>query len=71
MIRQVNGANCLCLGEGVVQPELGCQMADAFISAEFKKADGVPPPVLDFWEEARNEMMGRGEVAAARELETL
>jgi ribose 5-phosphate isomerase B len=71
MIRQVNGANCLCMGEGVVSPELGCQMADAFVGAVFCQADGIPDPVLKFWKEARNEMIARGEKAAARELETL
>ncbi len=71
MIRQVNGANCLCLGEGVVPPELGCQMADAFVNAVFCKADGIPPEVLGFWKEARAEMIARGEQAVKRDLETL
>ncbi|MCF7849612.1 MAG: RpiB/LacA/LacB family sugar-phosphate isomerase [Kiritimatiellales bacterium] len=71
LIRVVNGANCLCMGEGVVTPELGCQMADAFLGAVFCQAEGIPQEVLDFWEEARDEMIARGEMARNRELETL
>ncbi|MFA5689826.1 MAG: RpiB/LacA/LacB family sugar-phosphate isomerase [Kiritimatiellales bacterium] len=71
MIRQVNGANCLCMGEGVVSAELGCQMADAFLNAGFCKADGIPADVLEFWKEARDEMIARGEQASDRNLETL
>ncbi len=71
LIRKVNGANCLCMGEGVVEPELGCQMADAFINAEFQAVDGIPADVLAFWKEARDEMMQRGDEATDRELETL
>ncbi len=71
MIRQVNGANCLCMGESVVSKKLGCEMADAFVNAVFQDAPGIPPAVLDFWKEARDEMMARGDVAQARELKTL
>jgi len=71
LIRVVNGANCLCLGESIVSPELGCQMADAFLGARFQDADGVPPEVLAFWQEARDEMMARGAEARSRELEGL
>ena len=72
MIRVVNDANCLCMGESVVSPELGCEMAEAFINAKFQDAQGIPPDVLEFWKEARDELMGKGDaVAAAREIETL
>jgi ribose 5-phosphate isomerase B len=71
LIRIVNDANCLCMGEGVVSPELGCEMADAFINAKFQDMAGVPQQVLDFWKEARNEAMSRGIDAESREIETL
>ena len=72
LARVVNDANCLCLGEDVISPELGCEMADAFLNAEFQDADGPPDDVLAFWKEARDELYERGETKAAdRELETL
>ena len=71
LIRVVNGANCLCMGEGVVSKELGCEMADAFINAKFQDVDGIPADVLDFWAEASDEMIARGETATEREIETL
>jgi ribose 5-phosphate isomerase B len=72
MIRVVNDANCLCMGENVVTPELGCEMAEAFVNAKFQDAEGIPSDVLAFWKEARDELMEKGEaVAAAREIETL
>ena len=70
LIRKVNGANCLCMGEDVVSEELGCEMADAFINAKFQDAS-VPQEILDFWKEARDEMIARGETASEREIETL
>ena len=71
MIRVVNDANCMCLGELVVSPELGCEMADAFFGATFQDADGIPQHVLDFWKEARDELTARGPKPESRELETL
>lgn len=71
LARIVNDANCICMGEGVVSPELGCEMADAFIAAEFQDMDGVPQEVLAFWKEARNEAMSRGDNAIEREIKTL
>jgi len=68
LIRIVNGANCLCLGEDVVSPNLACEMADAFIAARFQDAQGIPADVLAFWQEARDELMRRGEIARPREL---
>jgi ribose 5-phosphate isomerase B len=71
LARIVNDANCLCMGEGVVSPELGCEMAEAFIGAKFREMDGIAPEVLEFWQEARDEAMSRGETASAREIEIL
>ena len=71
LARVVNDANCLCLGESVVNPELGQRMADAFIAARFQDMEGVPRDVLDFWQEARDELMARGAEAAPRDIETM
>ncbi|MCF7855779.1 MAG: RpiB/LacA/LacB family sugar-phosphate isomerase [Candidatus Pacebacteria bacterium] len=71
LVRVVNDANCLCLGESIVSPELGCEMADAFLEAEFQDMAGIPEDVLAFWKDARDELMERGDIAAVRELETL
>ncbi len=71
LIRVVNDANCLCMGESIVSPELGCEMADAFLAARFQDAEGVPADVLAFWEEAREELTARGGEARARAVETL
>jgi ribose 5-phosphate isomerase B len=71
LARVVNDANCMCLGESIVGPELGCAMADAFLSAAFRDMAGIPPRVLEFWGRARDELMARGPEAAAREMETL
>ena len=71
MARVVNDANCLCMGEDVVTPELACKMVDAFVEARFQDAPAAPEPVRKFWREARDEMMARGENPAARDLEFL
>lgn len=71
LARVVNDANCLCLGESVVNPELGRRIADAFIAARFQDMEGAPRNVLDFWQEARDELMARGAKAAPRDIETL
>ena len=71
LARAVNDANCLCMGQSVVSAELGCRMADAFIAAKFQDAQGVPAQVLAFWQEARDELMARGDTAELRNLETL
>jgi ribose 5-phosphate isomerase B len=71
LIRVVNDANCLCMGEGVVTPELACQMADAFLAARFQDAQGIPPKVLAFWKEASDEIKDRGEEADSRDMEFL
>lgn len=71
LARVVNDANCLCMGESVVDPDLGCEMADVFIAAKFQDVEGIPQNVLDFWKEARDEAYARGELATDREIETL
>lgn len=71
LCRIVNDANVLCLGESIVSAELGCQMADAFLSARFQDMENIPQEVLDFWKEARDELMARGDTPGAREIETL
>ena len=71
LARVVNDANCLCLGEAAVTPELGCRMAEAFVNARFLDAPDVPEPVRAFWREARDELMARGGEPAVRELEFL
>lgn len=72
LIRVVNDANCLCMGESVVSPELACRMAEAFVAARFQDAPAVPDDVRAFWTEARDELMAKGEATAgAREIETM
>jgi ribose 5-phosphate isomerase B len=71
LARVVNDANCLCMGEDVVTPELGCRMADAFVEARFQDAPAVPETVREFWREARDELMARGADPCMRELEFL
>lgn len=71
LARKVNDANCLCMGEAVVSPELGCQIADAFLTARFQDVQGIPEGVLAFWKEARGEAFGKGVAAVARDIETL
>lgn len=71
LARVVNDANVLCLGESIVDGELACDMVDAFLSAKFQDAPDVPENVLAFWQEARDELMARGERPETRDLETL
>lgn len=72
LCRVVNDANCLCMGESVVSPELACAMAGAFLDAKFQDAEAIPAEVRAFWKEARDELMAKGEAdAGAREIETL
>lgn len=71
LARVVNDANCLCMGEDVVTPELACRMADAFVDARFQDAPAVPETVRGFWREARDELMARGPAPASRGLEFL
>lgn len=70
MIRSVNGANCLCMGETIVSETLGCEMADAFLNAKFQDGD-ASQEVKNFWLEAKNEMIVRGEKASECDLKTL
>jgi len=71
LARVVNDANCLCLGEDVVSPDLACRMVDAFVSARFQDAPSVPEAVRAFWSEARAELMARGPASTSRDLEYL
>ena len=71
LCRVVNGANCLCMGEDIVPPELGCEMVDAFVSAKFLDHPNVAPEIRAFWQEARDEMIARGTTATQRDIETL
>ena len=67
--RIVNGANCLCLGEDVVSPELACEMVDAFVQSTFLDNPNAEQKIRDFWKEAHDEMIVRGDTAKNRELE--
>lgn len=69
--RWVNDANCMCMGESLVTPDKGCRMAEIFLTEDFQDVEGVPQDVLDFWEEARDEICARGDEATEREMETL
>jgi ribose 5-phosphate isomerase B len=71
MARFVNDANVLCLGESIVSPKLACQMVDAFINTKFQEVKDIPRNVLDFWKEARDEIMQRGDMPSEREIETM
>ncbi|MCL2304067.1 MAG: RpiB/LacA/LacB family sugar-phosphate isomerase [Planctomycetaceae bacterium] len=71
LIRIVNGANCLCMGEDIVTEPLACEMAEAFINAKFQDNPNVSPEIREFWKEARDEMIAKGVPARSREIETL
>lgn len=71
LARKINDANVLCMGESIVAPDSGCKMVEAFLGASFQDVEGPPRDVLDFWAEARDEIMARGDEARDRELETL
>jgi ribose 5-phosphate isomerase B len=71
LIRVVNGANCLCMGEDIVSEALGCEMAEAFINAKFQDNPNAAPEILEFWQEARNEMIAKGVPPQEREIETM
>lgn len=71
LIRVVNGANCLCMGEEIVSEFLAFRMVDAFICAKFKDNPNIKPEIRQFWQEAHDEMSENGSIAKNRELETL
>jgi len=71
LARQVNDANVLCMGESIVAPDTACRMVESFLESDFQDIDGPSAEVLDFWADARNEIMARGPEACDRELETL
>jgi len=69
--RWVNDANCMCMGESLVTPDQGKRMTRVFLTEQFQAVSGIPQDVLDFWAEARDEIMARGDEATDRDLETL
>ncbi len=71
LARKINDANVLCMGESIVAPDTACRMVEVFLTTRFQDAPGIPQPVLDFWAEARDEIMARGDTAQDRPLETL
>ena len=71
LCRIINGANCLCMGEEIVPESLACEMAEAFTGATFRDNPNVSPEVREFWREARDEMVVKGETARNRDIETL
>jgi len=71
LIRVVNGANCLCMGEDIVSETLGCEMAEAFVNATFLDNSNTAQEIREFWKEARDEMIAKGVLAANREIEIL
>lgn len=70
LARVVNDANCLCLGESIVDERKACDMVDVFLNSRFQDAPDVPQPVRAFWAEARDEFLARGPEAREREIET-
>ena len=71
LARKINDANVLCMGESIVAPDTACRMVEVFLTSSFQDVEGIPQDVLDFWAEARHEIMARGDEAGDRELETL
>jgi len=71
MCRKLNGANVLCMGQAIVDPDLACEMVSAFVNAEFLDMERVPEKVQDFRREARDQLMARGDIPRQRELEVL
>ena len=71
LIRVVNGANCLCMGEDIVSEDLGCEMAETFINAKFQNNPNAATEIREFWKEARDEMIVKGVLAREREIEVL
>lgn len=60
MCRKVNGANVLCMGQSMVTPELGCQIADTFLRSNFLDMEGVPDSVQEFRRQAHQEVIAAG-----------
>lgn len=71
LARKINDANILCMGEMLIAPDLGCRMVEVFLREKFQDSPGIAQPVLDFWAQARDEIMARGPEATDREMETL
>jgi ribose 5-phosphate isomerase B len=71
MCRKLNGANVLCMGQAIVDPELACEMVSAFANARFLDMEGVSKELQDFHREARDRLMAWGHIPRQRELETV
>ncbi len=71
LARQVNDANVLCMGESIVAADTACRMVEIFLSTDFQDMTGPSQDVLDFWADARDEIMARGPEATDRALETM
>lgn len=71
MSRVINGANCLCLGETSVDEKLALEIVDVFINSKFLDSPGTPKEILNFWKEAHEEMIKKGDIPIERELETI
>lgn len=69
--RRVNDANVICMGESLVTPDVATRIVHTFLNTPFREAPGIASEILSFWEEARNEIYGRGATATDRVLETL
>ncbi|HCA48016.1 MAG TPA: ribose-5-phosphate isomerase [Armatimonadetes bacterium] len=69
--RKVNDANCLCMGQSLVAVDVAKRMVEVFLRARFQDVPGIPQEVLNFWDEAADEIIADGDTAADVEMETL
>jgi ribose 5-phosphate isomerase B len=69
--RKVNDANVLCMGEHLVAPTTGCRIVEVFLNTCFQDVPDMPAKVVEFFAEARAEIMPRGDTAADRDIETV
>jgi ribose 5-phosphate isomerase B len=69
--RKVNDANVLCMGEHLVAHTTGCRIAEVFLDTHFQDVPDMPAQVVEFFAEARAEIMSRGDIAADRDIETV
>lgn len=69
--RRVNDANIVCMGESLVAPDTACRIVEAFLNTRFQDAPAIAEKIRDFWAEAREEIMARGDDARDREIETM
>jgi len=71
MCRKLNGANVLCVGQAIVDPELACEMISAFATVAFLDMEGLPEKVQDFHRAARERLLACGETPRAPDIEVL